>query len=121
MWDDTFYNTPLHSVTLIVGTRNNPNLGKEVVRRNPFSRNGGRNTSAQLITKLTIFSGMLFSVPRDFFFWILCSKFFVILPDPSNAIRSREYQHRTVFISDESDPKETCQNQQLLPNTIILP
>ena len=28
MWNDTFHNTPLHSATLVVGTRNNPNLGK---------------------------------------------------------------------------------------------
>jgi hypothetical protein len=45
MWNDTFHNTPLHSATLIVGTRNNPNLEKELVRRNPFSTNGERNTS----------------------------------------------------------------------------
>ena len=45
MWNDTFHNTPLHSATLIVGTRNNPNLEKELVHRNPFSKNGGRNTS----------------------------------------------------------------------------
>ena len=45
MWNDTFHNTPLHSATLIVGTRNNPNLAKELVHRNPFSKNGGRNTS----------------------------------------------------------------------------
>ena len=45
MWNDTFHNTPLHSTTLIVATRNNPNLGKELVHRNPFSRNGRRNTS----------------------------------------------------------------------------
>ena len=38
MWNDTFHNTPLQSATLIVGTRNNPNLGKELVCRNPFSR-----------------------------------------------------------------------------------
>jgi hypothetical protein len=45
MWDDTFHNKPLHSTTLTVGTRNNPNLGKELVYRNPLSKNGRRNTS----------------------------------------------------------------------------
>ena len=39
MWNDTFHNTPLQTATLIVGTRNNPNLGKELVRRNPFQKN----------------------------------------------------------------------------------
>jgi hypothetical protein len=29
------------TATLIVGTRSNPNLGKELIRRNPFSKNGG--------------------------------------------------------------------------------
>ena len=43
MWNDTFHNTPLHSTTLIVGTRNNPNLGKELVRLNPYSKSSGTN------------------------------------------------------------------------------
>jgi hypothetical protein len=38
MWNDTFHNTHLQAATLIVGTRNNPNLEKELVRRNPFPK-----------------------------------------------------------------------------------
>ena len=45
MWRSTFHDTPRHLATLIVGIRNNPNLGEELVRRDPFSKNGGRNTS----------------------------------------------------------------------------
>ena len=45
MWNDTFHNTPIHSATLIVGTRNNPNLEKELVRRNPFPKNREANTT----------------------------------------------------------------------------
>ncbi|CAF4187077.1 unnamed protein product, partial [Adineta steineri] len=32
LWDDTFYNTPLQTTKIIVGTRNNPNISKELIR-----------------------------------------------------------------------------------------
>ena len=42
IWDDTFQNTTVEGIKLIVGTRNNPNLSKELIRRNPFKK--GKNT-----------------------------------------------------------------------------
>ena len=45
MWNDSFHNTPLQTTTLIVGTRNNPNLGNELVRRNPFPKNKTTTTT----------------------------------------------------------------------------
>jgi len=36
IWHDKFHNTPIQTTKLIVGSRNNPNLCKELVRRNPF-------------------------------------------------------------------------------------
>ena len=44
IWDDTFQNTAFQGIKLIVGTRNNPNLSKELIRRNPFKKQ--RNTKA---------------------------------------------------------------------------
>ncbi|CAF4356299.1 unnamed protein product, partial [Adineta steineri] len=38
LWDDTFYNTPLQTTKIIVGTRNNPNISKELIRLNPFTK-----------------------------------------------------------------------------------
>ncbi|CAF1531369.1 unnamed protein product [Adineta steineri] len=38
LWDDTFYNTPIQTSKLIVGTRNNPNISKELIRLNPFTK-----------------------------------------------------------------------------------
>ena len=38
IWDDTFQNTPIQATTLIVGSRNNPNISKELIRRNPFTK-----------------------------------------------------------------------------------
>jgi hypothetical protein len=40
VWNDTFHNTPLETTKLIVGGRNNPNICKELVRRNPIHKNG---------------------------------------------------------------------------------
>ena len=37
IWTNTFQNTPVETSKLIVGNRNNPNLTKELVRRNPFT------------------------------------------------------------------------------------
>ena len=38
IWNNVFQNTPFISMKLIVGTRNNPNLSKELIRRNPFKK-----------------------------------------------------------------------------------
>ncbi|CAF1194177.1 unnamed protein product [Adineta ricciae] len=38
IWDDTFHNTPIQTTTLIVGSRNNPSISKELVRRSPFPK-----------------------------------------------------------------------------------
>ncbi len=35
-WHEIFENTPIMETTLIVGTRNNPNLTKEFVRKSPY-------------------------------------------------------------------------------------
>jgi hypothetical protein len=43
IWNDTFHNTTVQTTKLIVGSRNNPNISKELVRRNPFPKT--RNTS----------------------------------------------------------------------------
>ena len=39
IWNDTFQNTPIQASKVIVGNRNNPNLSKELIRRNPFKKN----------------------------------------------------------------------------------
>jgi hypothetical protein len=38
LWNDTFRNTNIETTKMIVGSRNNPNLSKEFIRRNPFSK-----------------------------------------------------------------------------------
>jgi hypothetical protein len=45
IWNDTFYNTPIQIIKLIVGTRNSPNLSKELIHRNPFNKNKKTNTT----------------------------------------------------------------------------
>ncbi|CAF3506423.1 unnamed protein product [Rotaria sp. Silwood2] len=47
IWNDIFHNTPVQTTKLIVGTRNNPNLSKELVRRSPFIRNRNKNNKKQ--------------------------------------------------------------------------
>ncbi|CAF1366004.1 unnamed protein product [Adineta ricciae] len=39
LWHDTFYNTPIQTTRFLVATRNNPNITKELIRRNPFTKN----------------------------------------------------------------------------------
>lgn len=36
LWNDTFQNTPITETKLIVGTRNNPNRSKELIRKSPY-------------------------------------------------------------------------------------
>ena len=43
IWNDAFSNTQIQTTKLIVGNRNNPNLCKELVRRNPFNKNPNKN------------------------------------------------------------------------------
>ncbi|CAF1507917.1 unnamed protein product [Didymodactylos carnosus] len=38
LWDNVFHGTPLKQKRVIVGTRNNPNLSKELICRNPFKK-----------------------------------------------------------------------------------
>jgi hypothetical protein len=38
LWNDTFHNTDVQTTKMLVGSRNNPNLCKEFVRRNPFPK-----------------------------------------------------------------------------------
>ncbi|KAF9758288.1 hypothetical protein NGRA_3160, partial [Nosema granulosis] len=45
IWNETFQNTPMETIPVIVGTRNNPNIAKELIRRNPFNRNDRKNNS----------------------------------------------------------------------------
>ena len=35
-WNDSFRDTPVMDTVLVVGTQNNPNLTKELVRRSPY-------------------------------------------------------------------------------------
>ncbi|CAF4375325.1 unnamed protein product [Rotaria sordida] len=39
IWNDTYHNTPVQTTKLTVGSRNNPNICKKLVRRNPFTKN----------------------------------------------------------------------------------
>ena len=43
LWNDTFHNTDVQTTKLLVGSRNNPNLCKEFVRRNPFPKQRKQN------------------------------------------------------------------------------
>lgn len=43
IWDDTLQNTSFDQMKLISGTRNHPNLSKELIRRNPFNVKKSKN------------------------------------------------------------------------------
>jgi hypothetical protein len=43
VWNDTYHNTPLGDVKIIVGTRNNPNLSKELIRKSPYIKKSKNN------------------------------------------------------------------------------
>ena len=43
IWNETFQNTPLQTTRLIVSSRTNPNVAKELIRRNPFKQPSAKN------------------------------------------------------------------------------
>jgi hypothetical protein len=42
-WNDTFDNTPLRESRFIVGTRNNPNISKELIHKSPYIKKPNNN------------------------------------------------------------------------------
>jgi hypothetical protein len=50
IWNDKFHNTPVQTTKLIVGSRNDPNLCKEFVRRDLFTKNRSTNNKKPTTT-----------------------------------------------------------------------